>query len=310
MYSKIINPKTNKYVTINSKLGKSILKKYIGGKYHQPTSKLDLIRNIPAKDKHLPHYIENSKCKPITYKLGYNIQTGDIKSKLTLLDKIRLFYNNVFNIRKNVVDRKTSRKDYVYDNAIRCNIFLDKDTETPEKFKQKIYQFREDSKKLLRDLQEKKRKINKGVFDPIKTINNISKLKEWKTKPINLYIQTTNLKEFIETIEKECTLIIDTIESKIKEIKDSVTELETKIEKLFNFSWTSGDVNETLIKVFYDLKRNIDDDFVSYSRATYSYMNSLNEDFIMKKIEDHVNDLKYINANKLSVSQVREVLFP
>ena len=311
MYSKIINPKTNRYVNINSKLGKSILKKYIGGSIklkYEPTPKLDFLKKIPSEDKHLPHYIENSKCKPIRYKLGYNIQTGDIRSTLTLLDNIRLFYNNVFNIRKNVVDRKTGSKDYVYDNATRCHIFLNKDTGTPEKFKQKIDGFRRSSEKLLVDLRAKINKINQEIFDPIKTINNISTQPQWQTEPITMYIKSMDLKNFIIKVDQQCTLIIETLERNVKQLLDSVAEIETILEKLFNFSWTQGDSKETLIGMFYQLNNNLDREFQTFREATYSYVNTLNEDFIIENLSIYMENLNDISVNKLSVEQVVKIL--
>ena len=114
MYSNIVDIKTGKLHKITSKLGKKILKKYIGG----------------AKTKYYISSDEPRNCKQLinSNSVPKNISSGIANQNLTLLEKITFFYSYILNTIE-------TEHTYIYPDLKMCELLLKNNVETPAKFK-------------------------------------------------------------------------------------------------------------------------------------------------------------------------------
>ena len=321
MYSKIVNPLTNKYVNINSNLGKDILKKYRyvsnlqGGVNkiltYEPTNKYDWVKNMPLDGKKSPHYIKEGKCIKITHDYTPLLRSGTNKTNLTLLERIRIFYSIVFKIRKGLVDVKTNKQGFVYDNKIRCELFLDMDSETPDRFKQSLDKFNLDIKNLFLELNTFKTKIQEEIIDVINVVEQKSNHYNWEKDNLVIYAEQHGIAEKFNTIKYDCLEIIDYINTHINQLHFYNSNVNSRADSLFNNDIVHIPVSK-LTKIFYDMIYYINNFYDN--KFDIEALIVFNEDIIF--IEDHnyfqtinmyIDDLKRINTETLTEQQVLEL---
>uniref|UniRef100_A0A6C0J127 Uncharacterized protein n=1 Tax=viral metagenome TaxID=1070528 RepID=A0A6C0J127_9ZZZZ len=267
MYQKIYDPILKSFIPIQSNYGIKTLKNYIGGANVKPRfeKKLisDFMKKIDPKTKNFPHYIKDNRCIPIYKKIQipFEIKTHNPyagRIQYTLLEKIRLFYTNVFNIRKSMIDVKTQNTQYIYDNLIRCNIFLNKDSETPEKFKKKIDKLDEKCDKFIENASQISNEINSGEIGIL-----AQKIRILLSKPRNTDVSQIcsnfNLFHNIEDTMQNAFEDYRHLQNLIENIRTDKKIMNGNLKGFFNFTWKSIYISKNeLIADFYNLNRNID----------------------------------------------------
>ena len=321
MYSKIVNPLTNKYISINSKLGKDILKKYKdsskldGGATktltYNTTDKYDWVKNMPLDSKKTPHYIKDGKCIKITHRYTPLLNSGRNITNLTLLERIRLFYNTIFKIKKGLVDSKTNTQGYVYDNKIRCEVFLDRDSETPDKFKKTLDKFNLDIKNLLLELNTLKKKIQEEIIDVIEVVEQKSNYYSWEKDNHVIYSEQNGIPEIFNTVKSECVDIIDYINKHIHNVHFYNSNVNSRADSLFNNHIGHIPVIK-LTKLFYDMiyyindfydnKFDIEEFLVSHEESLF-----IEDENYLQTINMYIDDLKRIYTETLTAQQVLEL---
>ena len=264
MYLKIYDPISKSFIPIQSNYGSETLKTYIGGANLKLRFKKDEISNfmkkIDPKTKNFPHYIKDNKCIPIYKKIQipFEIKTHNpyaSRVQYTLLEKIRLFYTNVFNIRKSMINAKPQ---YIYDNLIRCNIFLDKDSETPENFKRKIDKLDEKCDKFIENATQISNQINSGEIGTL-----AHKIRILLSKPRNTDVSQIcsnfNLFYTIEDTMQNAFEDYRHLQNLIENIRTDKKKMNRNLKGFFNFTWKSNNNSKIeLISDFSTLNQNID----------------------------------------------------
>ena len=325
MYSKIVNPLTNKYISINSNLGKDILKKYkdsaklstklSGGSVKTLNYSIDdkygWVKDMPLDSKKTPHYIKDGKCIKITHRYTPLLKSGTNITNLTLLERIRLFYNTIFKIRKGLVDSKTNKQGYVYDNKIRCELFLDRDSETPDRFKQTLDEFNLDIKNLLLELNTLKTKIQEEIIDLIDAVEKKSNYYSWEKDNHVIYSEQNGIPEIFNTIKSECVDIIDYLNNYIHNVHFYNSNVNSRSDSLFNNHIGHIPVIK-LTKLFYDMIYYINDFYDNkFDIEAFAVSNEeslfIEDENYLQTINMYIDDLKRIDTETLTEQQVLEL---
>ena len=296
MYNKIINPVTGKKVNTNSKLGRKLVNIYGGS-------------SLETDEKN-PHYIKNSECLQIMHKYTPLIKSGNNNLIQTLPEKIRLFYDYVFHIRKGLVNKHNSEIDYVFDNKIRCNLFVNKDIETPEKFNRKLNTFKTDLAESIKDLTMLKHGINEKILDIIHGLETITNGYQWVKAGHSVYAMHNEIEGYFELVKEHCYEIENYTDDMIENLNDLENTVEHKFKVLFNFSWQHNSPI-VLMKLFYDTIKLIDTYYKNKDVEEFIQTQNIdlffNEDNYADMVSMHIADIETIEKNDLTIEQIMEL---
>ena len=255
------------------------------------------------------YYIKNSKCTELRSNFIPTIKTqapisiyGNTRNTdKSYLEKIKFFYEKVFNIREDYVEldmsKKSSRhtKGYIYENKKYCEIFNNELIATPELFY-----------KLFNDYTTKMTKIIKICDKGIKKYNDTKK--QIKNPIVSNNSNTNELDELKKTsimsnnfLSQEIDIFLPGLHS-IKTSNQSILDDNMKFGLfLLNNSWDKVRPLE-LIKLFHDFVNTLK------SVPYYKIILDINKfDTRLTNILSIYNDIQlYIIENKTQIERFNE----